>query len=172
MSSENEKQEDWFDRAEALLAERKARDVKGEYRYSARATRALDFATQAALWLGDEAVGAEHLLTGILKLNSGDGAAALGSAGLTLPMLREDIEAEKGISAAGKVTQRIPYTPRCKGIVARAMARARRLGDARVDVDDLLLELLAEKEGLPARIFRRRGINVEEIRRAIGSGGR
>jgi hypothetical protein len=55
------------------------------------------------------------------------------------------------------------------GILMRAQARIRGLGDVRVEVDDLLLELLAEKDGLPARIFRRRAIDIEEIRSAAST---
>jgi len=41
------------------------------------------------------------------------------------------------------------------------------LGGVHVEVEDLLLELLTEKDGLPARIFRRRAIDVEEIKSAV-----
>ena len=46
------------------------------------------------------------------------------------------------------------------------------MGDARVEVGDLLLELLAEKDGLPAQIFHRRAIDVEEIKSAITTNAR
>jgi ATP-dependent Clp protease ATP-binding subunit ClpA len=102
-----------------------------------------------------------------LKLNSGPAAAALKRAGLSLLTLREEIQAARGASAQEKVNWPIPYTPRCSDIIRRAQARVRGLGDVRVEVEDLLLELVAEKDGLPAKIFRGRAIDVEEIKRAI-----
>jgi ATP-dependent Clp protease ATP-binding subunit ClpC len=169
MNSENDTREDWFDWAESFLANCKTHDTEWNESFSPQAKQVLEFATQAALSLKHDAVGAEHLLAGMLKLNSGHAAAALRHAGLTLPSLREEIESERGVSGQNKVNRPIPYTPRCKGIIQRARARIRGEVNVRVEVKDLLLELLAEKDGLPAKIFCRRAINVEEIARAASS---
>ena len=167
MSSEDDVQKDWFDWAGSFLADREVRDTEWRSSFSESAQQVLELATQAALSLKHDAVGAEHLLAGVLKLNSGHAAAALRRAGLTLPSLREEIESERGVSGQNMVKRPIPYTPRCKGIIQRARARIRGLGNVRVEVEDLLLELLAEKDGLPAKIFCKRAINVEEIKSAV-----
>jgi len=167
MTSENYTQKDWFDWAESFVADWKVRDTEWHESFAPCAEQVLNLATQAALSLHHDAVGAEHLLAGVLKLNSGQAVAALKLAGLTLPLLREEIESERGVSGQTKVKRPIPYTPRCRGIIQRALARIRSLGDVRVEVEDLLLELLAEKDGLAAQIFRRRAINVEEINSAV-----
>ena len=167
MNSENDEQNNWFNWAGPFLADWKIRAKEWHESFSPRAEQVLELATQAALSLQHDAVGAEHLLAGMLKLNSGDAAAALRCAGLTLPLLREAIESERGVSGKNKVKRPIPYTPRCKGIIRRAQARIRSLGGVHVEVEDLLLELLTEKDGLPARIFRRRAIDVEEIKSAV-----
>ena len=167
MNSENDTQRDWFDWAESFLADCKVRDKKWHEQFSPQAEQVLGFAIQAALSLKHDAVGAEHLLAAVLMLNSGHGAAALKRAGLTLPSLREEIEAERGVSGQKMVAQPIPYTPRSKGIIQRALEKTRGLGNARVDVEDLLLELLAERDGLPAKIFCKRSINVVEIKSTI-----
>lgn len=160
-------QRDWFDWAETFLADRKIHDKKWHEQFSPQAEQVLKFATRAALSLKHDAVGAEHLLAAVLMLNSGHGAAALKRAGLTLPSLRKEIEAERGVSGQKMVAQPIAYTPRCKGIIQRALEKTRGLGNARVDVEDLLLELLDERDGLPAKIFCKRSINVAEIRNTI-----
>jgi ATP-dependent Clp protease ATP-binding subunit ClpC len=167
MSTGSDTQKDWFDWAEASLANWKCREAEWHDSFSASARQVLELATQAALSLKHGAVGAEHLLAAVLKLNSGRTAAALRQAGLTLPALREEIESECGVSEEKQVNPSILYTPRCKGIIQRAQARVRGLKDVRIEVEDLLLEVLAEKEGLPARIFRKRSINVEEIKNVV-----
>lgn len=167
MSSENEAQKDWFDWAETSLANWKAGDTEHNNSFSPRAEQVLKLATQAALSLKHDAVGAEHLLAGVLKFNSGHAHAVLAQAGLTLPALREEIESAWGVRQQSKVGRPIPYTPRCKGIIQRAQARVRSLGGVRVEVEDLLLELLAEKDGLPAQIFRRREIDVKAIKSSV-----
>jgi ATP-dependent Clp protease ATP-binding subunit ClpC len=167
MSSEQDTQKDWFDWAEAFVADGKARAAEWQQSFSPCAEQVLELAAQAALSLRHDAIGAEHLLAGMLKFNSGHTAVALRRAGLTLPLWRAEIEFERGVSGEKMVKRPIPYTPRCKGIIQRAQARIHGLDDARVEVEDLLLELLAEKDGLPARMFRRRAINVEEIKSAV-----
>ena len=164
MSSGSDMQKDWFDWAETFLANWKLCDAEWRRSFSAGAEQVLKLARQAALSLNHNAIGAEHLLAGVLEFNSGHAAAALRQAGLTLPALREEIESAWGASPQKKVKRPIYFTPRCKGIIQRAQARVRSLEGVRVEVDDLLLELLAEKDGLPARIFRKRAIDVEAIK--------
>jgi ATP-dependent Clp protease ATP-binding subunit ClpC len=167
MSSESDRQNDWFDWAETSLANWKLRAAERRGSFSASAEQVLKLATQAALSLKHDAVGAEHLLAGILKLDSGHAATALRQAGLTLPALREEIESAWGINEQKKVRQPIPYTPRCRRIIERAQTKARALEGVRVEVEDLLVELLAERDGLPARIFRKRAIDVEAIKNVV-----
>jgi len=167
MSFENDAQKDWFDWAGPFLADWKVREANWNRSFSLRAGQALELATKAALSLKHDAVGAEHLLAGMLKLNSGPAPAALRRAGLTLPLLREAIESAWGLRGQNNVKRPIPYTPRCKRIIQRAQAKIGGSGDARIEVEDLLLEILAENDGLPAQIFRRQAINVEEIKNAV-----
>jgi ATP-dependent Clp protease ATP-binding subunit ClpC len=165
MSSENETQADFFDWAESFTASSEVRDTEWHESLSPLAKQVLELATQAALSLKHDAVGAEHLLAGLLKLNYGRGTEALRRAGLTLPSLREEIESERGIRGQQDGKRPIPYTPRCKGIIQRAQASVRSLDNASVEVEDLLLELLAENDGLPAQIFRKRKIRRKPIDR-------
>lgn len=167
MNSENVTQRDWFDWAGTCLANWKLRDAKWNESFSPAAMQVLSLATQAALSLNHNAVGAEHLLAAVLKFNSGQPSTALELTGLTLPALREEIEAAWGVREQNVVTLRIAYTPRCRRIIERAQGKVRRLGRTRVEVEDLLLEILADGDGLPAQIFRRRAVNVEAIRKAV-----
>ena len=171
MSPENDTHDDWFDWAGSFLADWNARDTEWRESFSPRAEQVLQFATQAALSLKHNAVGAEHLLAGVLKLDSGPAATALKRAGLTLFSLREEIETERGVGGQRQDRRSIPYTPRCKAIIQRAQARIHGVGEGRVEAEDMLLELLAEEDGLPAQIFRRRAIDVEEIRSAVMTKG-
>jgi ATP-dependent Clp protease ATP-binding subunit ClpC len=167
MSSEKGTPKDWFDWAGTCLADWKLRDAKWHDSFSPSAEQVLKLATQAALSLGHDAVGAEHLLAAVLRFNSGHASAALKPTGLTLPALRQEIESAWGVTEKNIVKRRIPYTPRCRGIIERAQANVRSLDDGRVEIEDLLLELLAEENGLPAQIFRRRDVDVEAIKKAV-----
>lgn len=166
MTSEKTQQNDWFAWAESFLADSKARDCAWAESVTPDAARVLAAAASAAHALGQNYIGAEHLLAGILKFSSGVVAAALKDSGLSLAVLKEEIELARGSISRKRVEGTLSYTPRYKSIVARARDRARDRGE-RIDVADLLLELLAEKEGLPATIISRRGIDVEKVKSAI-----
>jgi hypothetical protein len=124
MNSEKGTQADWFDWAGSYLANWKLSQARGNALVSPAAQRVLRLATQAALSLEHHAVGAEHLLAAVLQFNSGPARAALERAGLTFAALREETGWAWAISEQDIVKRRIPYTPRCKGIIARAEARA------------------------------------------------
>jgi ATP-dependent Clp protease ATP-binding subunit ClpA len=126
----------------------------------------LEFATKAAISLNHAAVGAEHLLAGMLRLKSGTASAALKEVGITLPLLKSEVESAWARHDPRNPTRRLRYTPRCKGIIQRAQAQARDLGRP-VEVNDLFLELLAEDEGLPARIFQKQAVDLESLKRAV-----
>ena len=81
---------------------------------------------------------------------------------ISLVVLKEEIEIACGRVSSRKLEEPILYTPRCKGIVERARIRARERG-GRTEVEDLLLELLAEKEGIPASLIRKRAIDVDSV---------
>lgn len=160
--------EDWFVWAESFLADWKDREREWAESFTADAGRVLAGAAQAARSLNQDYVGAEHLLAGILKFGTGAVGAALKDAGLSLAVLKMEIESARGAVTATKARGTVSYTPRCKDIIARARLRARTRG-AQTDLADLLQELLDEKEGLPANIFRKRGIDAHKIRSAIAA---
>ena len=167
MNSESDTQRDWFDWAESFLADWKARDTEWHESFSPLAHRVLELATQAALSLQDDAVGTEHLLAGLLKLELGAASAALKDAGLSLPLLRAEIETERGGHQGRKISRPIPWTPRAKRIIQRSRKSVFASGHGCVEPEILLWELLREEEGLPARMFRKRAIDTEKIKNVI-----
>lgn len=168
MNAPEQVENDWFDWAEAHRTDWKAQDARQrvaalEWRaaISTDTGQVLEFAQQAALSLGHDAVGAEHLLAALLKLNRGTAAQLLKDAGLSLPALRMEIETDRGLGAARR--QDIPWTPRASGIMQRARAVAQ--AESRlVEPEDILFELLGEKAGFPARLFSRRTIDGTKMR--------
>ncbi len=90
MNSEEGTTTDWFDWAGTHLANWKAGRARWNALVSPAAQRVLRLATQAALSLEHNAVGAEHLLAAVLQFNPSPASAALERAGLTLAALREE----------------------------------------------------------------------------------
>lgn len=74
-----------------------ARQIELRDAFSQGAVQVLKFAKQAAILLKHDAVGAEHILAGVLRWNGGIASDVLKNAGLRLSVLREEIETLRGL---------------------------------------------------------------------------
>ncbi|MDU6596768.1 MAG: Clp protease N-terminal domain-containing protein, partial [Veillonella sp.] len=61
-------------------------------RFTDDAQRVLSFAQEAALELGHDYVGTEHVLIGLIKVKNGVAAKALNELGLSAETIIEDVE--------------------------------------------------------------------------------
>ena len=162
-----QKPQTWFDWAEALVSERRTASSKRWDGYSASSIVVLTESERAARSLGCDAIGVEHLLAAFLKCDAGRVSQPLRSVGLSLEMLRKEIEQQWGLGHRAVEYECIPFTPRCKRVVERACERARLESARLVEPEDLFLELLDEKEGLVAELFRKAGVDAAALREAI-----
>jgi ATP-dependent Clp protease ATP-binding subunit ClpA len=89
----------------------------GDRPYSSRAKRALDLADGAAATLGDEQIGTEHILLGLLDEKTGPAAQILAKLGVTSAGVRRELE-----KSAGPQSTAGAYCPRC-GELASAGTR-------------------------------------------------
>ena len=65
-------------------------------RFTDDAQRVLSFAQEAALELGHDYVGTEHVLIGLIKVKNGVAAKALNELGLSAETIIEDVEEHIG----------------------------------------------------------------------------
>ena len=133
------------------------------------ARHCLAAARDEAARLGFNFVGTEHLLLGLLR-EAGPAVApglapVLESGGRTLDELRAALEARVGHgpdAANGELD--LPYTSRAKRALELAMDAARDARRPAVDVEHLLVGILAEGESTGARFLRAQGLELEPLR--------
>ncbi|EFC82159.1 Clp protease N-terminal domain-containing protein [Parafrankia sp. EUN1f] len=132
-------------------------------RFTEGARRVVVLAHEEARALGHEWIRAEHLLIGVARDEDGLGGTVLLSSGVTAGDLRSAV-----VGLAGRGEARwgghLAFTPNARDALANAHGAAIQHGDF-VSSGHILLSLLAEKEGAPAEILSRAGIDVEEIGR-------
>ncbi|HEX5505720.1 MAG TPA: Clp protease N-terminal domain-containing protein [Thermomicrobiales bacterium] len=135
---------------------------------TARAQVAMTHAHREALRRGDERIGTEHLLLGLLVEGDGIAAQVLRDCGVALEPVRAAVAQLRGPSAGLAPGKRaLPVTPRLKRVLALADEEAGRLRHRYIGTEHLLLGLLAEGEGVGADILRRGGVTLERARAQV-----
>ena len=152
-------------------------------RFAKEARRCVEAAVEEARMLGHDSIGDEDLLLGILRADEGVAAEALSSLGVTLEGAREESEgmlsdalSSIGISLeevrreAGDAFEmsipderRIPFSPRAKKVLERALREAVRLRDNHLGTEHVLLGILGSEDGTAVRMLGRMGVSPEAL---------
>ena len=140
-------------------------------RFTDDAQRVLSFAQEAALELGHDYVGTEHVLIGLTKVKSGVAAKALEELGIVTEDIFEAVEEHVG--RGNKKATSIYMTPRVKHVLELAVQVANRMNHNYVGTEHILLGLISDGGGVAVGILRAMNIRtddiVESIRHILGS---
>jgi ATP-dependent Clp protease ATP-binding subunit ClpC len=152
-------------------------------RFARETRRCVEAAVEEARMLGHDSIGDEDLLLGILRADKGVAAEALSSLGVTLEGGRDESEgmtsdalSSVGISLeevrreAGDAfdmsipdDRRIPFSPRAKKVLERALREAVRLRDNHLGTEHVLLGILRNEDGTAVRMLARLGVSPEAL---------
>ena len=134
-------------------------------RFTDDAQRVLSFAQEAALELGHDYVGTEHVLIGLTKVKNGVAAKALEE----LDIVTEDIfeAVEEHVGRGNKKATSIYMTPRVKHVLELAVQVANRMNHNYVGTEHILLGLLSDGGGVAVGILRAMNIRTDDIVEAI-----
>ena len=126
-------------------------------------TAAVRQADQEARRLGQEMVGAEHLLLGILDQQSAQAVRVLASAA-DVGRLRR-VLAKKLPNAAEEttVTGRLSFSPRAQQAINLAISQAQAAGESKVSTRFVLAALLDEPQLAVAEALRASGADLDEL---------
>jgi len=130
-------------------------------RFSAGARRVLVSAQEEAALLGHNYIGTEHLLLGLLRVETGIAADVLKEFDVQLQQVRAIVERVVGRGDAAPDVEH-PFTPRAQIVITMAV------GDAwhapAIDAEHILLGLLREGEGLAAGALETLGASLDQVR--------
>lgn len=134
-------------------------------RFTDDAQRVLSFAQEAALELGHDYVGTEHVLIGLTKVKNGVAAKALEELGIVTEDIFEAVEDQVG--CGNKKATSIYMTPRVKHVLELAVQVANRMNHNYVGTEHILLGLLSDGGGVAVGILRAMNIRTDDIVEAI-----
>ena len=140
-------------------------------RFTDDAQRVISFAQEAALELGHDYVGTEHVLIGLIKVKNGVAAKALNELGLSAETIIEDVE--EHIGRGNKKASSVYMTPRVKHVLELAVEVANHMNHNYVGTEHILLGLLSDGGGVAVGLLRNHNIRandiVDTIRTILGS---
>lgn len=134
--------------------------------FTERARRSIVLAQEEAQRLGNNYIGTEHLLLGIISEGESVAAKVLENLGVSLSKVRAEVEAIVG--KGGQTTQQeMVFTPRAKRVIELAFEEARALSHNYIGTEHLLLGLVREAEGVAARVLMNLGVDPNKVRAEI-----
>lgn len=140
-------------------------------RFTDDAQRVLSLAQDAALELGHDYVGTEHILIGLTKVKQGVAAKALQELDINTDDIIEDVI--QAVGKGNKKSSSVYMTPRVKHVLELAVEVANRMSHNYVGTEHILLGLLSDGGGVAAGLLRNRNIRnndiVDIIRNLLGS---
>ncbi len=134
--------------------------------FTERARRSVVLAQEEAQRLGNNYIGTEHLLLGIISEGESVAAKVLENLSISLDKVRNEVEAIVG-KGGTSTQQEMVFTPRAKRVIELAFEEARALSHNYIGTEHLLLGLVREGEGVAARVLANLGVDPTKIRNEI-----
>src|SRR3984893_11635366 len=136
-------------------------------RFTDRARRLVVLAQDEARSLNHNWSATEHLLIALISENSGVGAEALESLGISLDAARQQVESIIGRGQDPVGDGHIPFTPRAKKVLELSRREARQLGHNYIGTEHILLGLIREGDGVAAQVLVKLGADLNRVRQQV-----
>ncbi len=135
--------------------------------FTERGKRVFQLAHKEALRMGHDVIGTEHILLGLLYDNDGLIVRLLSNYNVAPETLVKEIEQYAGAGTPRYTPVDLPMSPRAKCVMDLAMREARRMAVNYIGTEHIFLGLLAEGEGMAARLLFSHGLELGECRSAV-----
>ncbi|MGN0354421.1 MAG: ATP-dependent Clp protease ATP-binding subunit [Muricoprocola sp.] len=131
--------------------------------YTEQVNGALKYARDVAKQCGQNYIGSEHLLYGLLKEETGMASAVLRGCnveeGKLLDLIRELIAPEGNLMSARTVS----YSPRAQAILEQAEIEAEFFKQEKVGTEHILLAILKDVDSVATRLLHTMGIQIQRV---------
>ncbi len=135
-------------------------------RFTERARKAVFYAQEEAVKWNQSFVGSEHLLLGLVREDDSFTARILDRIGVSRAQICAEVQKHLSPGTDGQ-GEDLMLTPGAKQVIDLAYAEAKRLKDPYIGGEHLLLGLIAEQEGIAARVLIGLGMTLETTREQV-----
>ena len=132
------------------------------YKFTNRAEKTLQIASDIAAELGHEYIGTEHILYGLVEENTGIASKILENQGVTSDKVLAEIEELIGKSE-DSIDEPEGFTPRTKRVIENAFLEAKKMGNEYIGTEHLLIGIMIEGDSVAVRILMDSGVNPQKL---------
>ena len=131
--------------------------------YTEKAKAALALAEKEAKKLGQNYIGTEHILIGLLLEKTSVAAQRLRDNGVNYRKVREVIKDMIAPTLGVDVRDRDGYTPRAQNVLDEAAVQADRFGYDKIGTEHILLALIKEADNVAVRLLNTMGVSCQKV---------
>ncbi len=136
-----------------------------------RAQRAIMLSQEEAQRLGNDYLGTEHILLGLIREGQGVAYRALSLLGINFQYIYQRIESivkeNKQMRFYDFPSTEVTLTPRAKRVFEIASQEAQDLGHNYIGTEHILLGLIREGEGIAAKVLEESGVDLAKVREVV-----
>jgi len=141
-----------------------------EAKFSQRVKDVLAYSREEALRLGNEYIGVEHLLLGIIREGEGMAIQILKYLGVDLLDVRKTIEnAIASFTHREKEVDNLPLVKQAERALKLTYLEAKLFNNDLIGTEHLLLAILKDEENLVSRTFMKYGIDYDTVKEEVKS---
>lgn len=139
-----------------------------EAKFSPRVKDVITYSREEAIRLGQDYIGTEHLLLGLIREGEGMAIKFLKTLGLNLVDLRRSVEnAVKGSSGNISNLNNIPLTKQAEKALKITYLEAKIFKSDIIGTEHLLLSILKDEDNIATQILNQYGVNYELVREEL-----
>ena len=131
------------------------------YKFTNKASKAIEIANDIALELGHSYIGTEHILYGLAKEGNGIASKVLENQDVTAEDILNKIE--ELVGRDNPIDNIIDFTPRTKRVVETAFIEARKIGYNFIGTEHILIGILREGDCIAAKILLDLNVNIPKL---------
>ncbi len=137
-----------------------------EAKFSQRVKDVLSYSREEAIRLGNDYIGLEHLLLGILREGEGMAIQILNYFGIDLSKLRKEIEVALSTSEFNKIrtTDNIPLIKQAERALKITYLEAKLFNSDLIGTEHLLLAILKDNDNIVTKAFQKYGIDYDSVK--------
>ena len=135
-------------------------------RFTEGAIKVIIASHEEARRMGQNFIGTEQILLGVISQKNGVGARALRFCGVNLKKTRKEIDLYVGVGS-GFLGGDPPFTPRAKRVLDLSVQEGKDYGQNFVGTEHLLLALIKEEDSIAIRTIRKLGVDLCELNSKI-----
>ncbi len=141
-----------------------------EAKFSPRVKDVITYSREEALRNGNDYIGIEHLLLGIIREGEGLAVKILSHLGIDLLKLKTIIENTiKGSSPRGRSLDNIPLVKQAERVLKITYLEAKLFNSEMIGTEHLLLSILKDADNLATKTLNQQGVDYELIKEEINN---